>query len=990
MLLGQHFPTGVRRVLSCQSLCSLNLRLAYFGVKVGEGAIFAFEIKTDNKKTGGKISTTKHVDYINREGKYKDIDQKDLERMATENYITGSRLLEHQPGGEILLYSSPFGVIKQDDRGIKVSRQASNQTLAIAMLLAQKIYGDDIILHGDERFVGRSIRIAQKMKLGMSFANSMSKQQEQEKELMENDRRGFVQSGGRIVETIKSGGDGASTGNATRPGGRRETLSEFVTGRGNNQPYPTSSTITEKAKGGFCVPVLSGGTMDVSGQHTDVLLSKDEYDDLQRSIGERHKTYPKLRWDVSGCDGAVARAIVEEISENLSNHLDKTFAASHVQYINRESRFKQRGDCTAKGNHLPEWANGSPKKFFDAADKYESKNGERYKEIVFSLPNELNTAQQKEIIQGFLDKHLSDYYHAWAIHDKIGSMSNGERHTHVHIMFSTRKLDEYEHTVGREPQQFFKRAANEPEKGGCKKAEVWNGKNRFRHVSLMREDLAIIQNEVLRKYGYEIEVDHRTLKARREEALAQGNTFLAEILDRVPEDAIGPNALLDENSEQYKTQKSLRKYNASKNELKIVKNIMFCNIELEKIDRDLKDNTDSFREIQQELLPEEKEKFAVQLKKINDLGHRIQDLRSTLLTSSDAITEARLAHMSTIEKEQWHEFCRLGQELKNWQEFSKTIIPEKLEKGAYGELLRNIQEEESGIRKKLLALAPEIRKVSERLCNSSKHESIQIMAGEKIFANSFTRKKLQTLLLEQKKEIGEFSLLYQAKHKDDAEKGYTAETIVESLAGNLGDLYKQSKELRGQLKELRLKVISPERALMMAKNNYIGYLMKRQQGAVFKNYAALRKIKKEISKDGKPDAGKLELLETVERQEKIWDAVCASPAAQNQINKIMAGILQKNSAIAVKYARLNSNYKAVQGKIENLQALAKSAKGQGGGVRYKMSSPTSIGRDAPKIAAAIAGDVKFAPLVMKSKNEEDDDWELLTEAEKEEIRGRGR
>ena len=53
--------------LKCQSLRSLNLRLA--------GGIFMssyhFTVKTDTKSDGSRISASVHVDYISRQGKYK-------------------------------------------------------------------------------------------------------------------------------------------------------------------------------------------------------------------------------------------------------------------------------------------------------------------------------------------------------------------------------------------------------------------------------------------------------------------------------------------------------------------------------------------------------------------------------------------------------------------------------------------------------------------------------------------------------------------------------------------------------------------------------------------------------------------------------------------------------------------------------------------------------------------------------------------------------
>ena len=40
---------------------------------------------------------------------------------------------------------------------------------------------------------------------------------------------------------------------------------------------------------------------------------------------------------------------------------------------------------------------------------------------------------------------------------------------------------------------------------------------------------ADITNEILQKYGFHAQVDHRSLKAQRQEALANGDTFFGNI-----------------------------------------------------------------------------------------------------------------------------------------------------------------------------------------------------------------------------------------------------------------------------------------------------------------------------------------------------------------------------------------------------------------------------------------------------------------------------
>lgn len=138
------------------------------------------------------------------------------------------------------------------------------------------------------------------------------------------------------------------------------------------------------------------------------------------------------------------------------------------------------------------------------------------------------------------------HYYACAVHEKAGALS-GERHPHVHIMFSERLIDEVERLKERPAYKYFKRAAN-PIKGereasierrkehGAPKDKKWHDKNFLLQI---RADFAAMQNKVLEKYGKTIRVDHRTLDAQQEEAEQNGDNFLSKVNLRVAEEYIG-------------------------------------------------------------------------------------------------------------------------------------------------------------------------------------------------------------------------------------------------------------------------------------------------------------------------------------------------------------------------------------------------------------------------------------------------------------------
>ena len=221
-------------------------------------------------------------------------------------------------------------------------------------------------------------------------------------------------------------------------------------------------------------------------------------------------------------------------------------AKAHADYINREGTQSEKIDCVYKGSQLPKWAKGSPQKFFEAATRYEDKGNRRYKEIELSLPNELSLEQNREIVDKFIENHLANHYYAYAIHEKMGELSR-ERHPHVHIMFSERLVDDVERISERPAYKYFHRAAK-PLRGekvasferrrehGAPKDKKWHDK---KYLFELRQDFARIQNAVLKKNGFSIRVDHRTLKTQQVEAEENGDDFLDKLCKKMPEEHIG-------------------------------------------------------------------------------------------------------------------------------------------------------------------------------------------------------------------------------------------------------------------------------------------------------------------------------------------------------------------------------------------------------------------------------------------------------------------
>lgn len=225
----------------------------------------------------------------------------------------------------------------------------------------------------------------------------------------------------------------------------------------------------------------------------------------------------------------------------------KTSAINHLNYINREGKFKnfdqknndkQTNECIYKKNFLPTWAKDSARKFWSNAEKFERVNACVYKELEFNLVNELPLRENLKIINNLLKTEpMNKFYYSLAIHDKQKSAITGERNLHCHLMFCEREIDGIE----RDAKTFFKRYnSKNPTLGGARKSILFNDRKIGKQtVKNLRDEYAKIVNKILKENNIKETISSKTLKEQREEAIKKGDLLKAKILDREPEKHLG-------------------------------------------------------------------------------------------------------------------------------------------------------------------------------------------------------------------------------------------------------------------------------------------------------------------------------------------------------------------------------------------------------------------------------------------------------------------
>ena len=331
-------------------------------------AMYHFRIKSDKKPNGAKVSAVKHIEYINREGTFAHDEHWKEKNKFVGNFITTAKTPNALNGLNALLYKTDdFGSIKNSERGIEVTENFSHTTISIALMLAEETIGHQpLVINGTPDFHKTVLEVAVQDNLPISFQDKlMQRAFEQKKVDRENERKKFVSKGGSIIT-------------------RRPKYPPHIS-------PAHAKTIEEAKKAGISqLRSISDLKSLPEPSQNDLALTDSEIRDLEEWTKEN---YSRVLWDFSAERRNLAILTANKILENIREAQESS--VSHVEYINREKAYEKRGGCIFHAHHLPKWAKNDPKKFFQAADKYEGVGNRRYVEIEFALAKILNMVYKK-------------------------------------------------------------------------------------------------------------------------------------------------------------------------------------------------------------------------------------------------------------------------------------------------------------------------------------------------------------------------------------------------------------------------------------------------------------------------------------------------------------------------------------------------------------------------------------------------------------------
>ena len=758
--------------------------------------------------------------------------------------------------------------------------------------------------------------------------------------------------------------------------------------------------------------------------------------------------YQHVRWDFSVERTGLALLTAKKILENMAEAMTDHSALSHVEYINRENAFANRGGCIFHSQHLPKWAHNDPKIFFQAADEYEGVGNRRYREIEFALPNELKTVEQyRRIIDAFIAKHLSNHYYAYAIYNKIGVMSDGQHHPHVHIMFSERLIDDVEKKQERDAKNFFLYPARKKKDGsepsfeekrlrGAPKDRKWIDKN---FLMVLRADFAQIQNDVLAQNGFSIRVDHRSLKAQKEEAERNGDTFLARLFSRIPEEYIGVISCKDDDNEQLERLKLFR--NLRKQHFDLLMQIDALSTQADELKA--KDSAQSSSTNAKKFI--DSPEFASQ----KFVSEYLQELRQKMFTAiadvnkwkriiisqHDAELQANLEYMTKTERELWQKYFETLAQKKHLEDFLQTLHKpndsQKVALKAYNELVDGIKSKIFSLFTASLLMKKSVEEIQQRLDSPECKKSILLVTHQILQANLYAKKMLrcESEKLARIVDALKNDIVAQTVADDTPKNFFKTREVYDIIRRQFFGLKKECERTLDRKSDLQRQIISPQRALAMAKNIFVHGDFKRLREDIRRFKKAEQRLAQKLlafnqreniflSRDWTADnranflqekyflvkqktlldleKSRLSQLKlSLQRKQIELDNLCQKPDSLKKIEEIAAGILRKNFKFVRQLEETETKAKQLAQRLnhakEQLDALKFRLDHDKISTRYKLITPENSSTNisaASIIADAILLDPQAVQLVIRldgNNLEMEKVWEMMTEFDKDEI-----
>ena len=493
-------------------------------------------------------------------------------------------------------------------------------------------------------------------------------------------------------------------------------------------------------------------------------------------------------------------------------------------------------------------------------------------------------------------------------------------------------------------------------KRGEPKARKWTDKN---FLSVLRADFAQIQNEVLERNGFSIRVDHRTLKAQKEEAERNGDAFLARLFNRVPEKYVGIISCQEEDEPRLARLKEFRALRKQHFDLVMKLDALTKEADVVQISSTAAKNLMDSKEYKtqkfvSQYLAALKRKMLTALADVNKW-------KQVLISQHDAQEQAVLEYMSKAERELWLKYFETLAQKKHLEEFLKTLKkPDEKQKAArqaYEQVVAGVKAKIFSLFSASLLMKKSVAEIQHRLDSPEFKNNIALVTHQILQANIHTRKILKQASTELNKAVDDLSNALFTQTMEEPQTSFKTRQVYDLVRRQFFGLKKEYENTLDKKFSLQRQIISPQRVLAMAKNIFVHGDFKRLRESIrrykkdehtlaqkFLDYA--REEKEFRNRDWSlfphstfiqqqyyltkqrtllaVEKTRLEQLNiSLQRRQSELETLCQEHDSVRKIELIAAGILRKNYKFVRQLEEVEAHAKDLVPRLTNQHSLSR-------------------------------------------------------------------
>ena len=329
--------------------------------------------------------------------------------------------------------------------------------------------------------------------------------------------------------------------------------------------------------------------------------------------------------------------------------------------------------------------------------------------------------------------------------------------------------------------------------------------------------------------GFSIRVDHRTLKAQKEEAEKNGDSSLARLFSRVPEKYIGLIGNQEDDEprlERLKEFRSLRKQHFD-----LVMKLDAITKESDELE--IKDAVQLASTHAKTLMDSKKysaQKFvsphlaALKSKMLRAVSE-VNKWKQSLISQHDAEEQAKLEYMSKAERELWLRYFETLAQKKHLEDFLKTL--RKPDEKCKDEL-KAYEEVVSGVKAKIytlfiasLKMKKSVEEIQHRIESPEYKKNIALVTHQILQANVQVRKMLRRASAELDKAVDDLRNKLFAQTIEEPQTSFKTREVYNLIRQQYRALKKEYEDTFADKFAVRRQIISPQRAMTMAKNIFV-------------------------------------------------------------------------------------------------------------------------------------------------------------------------